>query len=155
MPVKIGKALIYAVLLWVIGFVWGSIVFMTPTLKSVAAIRYVSSNPAISFPILIIWLIVTYLLAKSYLKVAGDKAAEGLKLGIMFSIVNVLLDLFVLVLLLKAGFGYFVSLTVWLGYFILFVIPWIVGRSLQQNVAERDGSEQIGRSGISGLLNDK
>ena len=131
MPFKIGKALIYAVLLWTIGFVWGSIVFMTPALKTVAAIPYVSSNPAISFPILIIWLIVTYLLAKSYLKAAGDKAAEGLKLGIMFSIVNVLLDFFVLVLLLKAGFGYFVSLTVWLGYFMLFMIPWIAGRSLQ------------------------
>ena len=132
MPFKIGKALIYAVLLWTIGFVWGSIVFMTPALKTVAAIPYVSSNPAISFPILIIWLIVTYLLAKSYLKAAGDKGAEGLKLGIMFSVVNVLLDLFVLVLLLKGGFGYFVSLTVWLGYLMLFIIPWIAGRSLQK-----------------------
>jgi hypothetical protein len=132
MPFKIGKALIYAVLLWTIGFVWGSIVFMTPALKTVAAIPYVSSNPAISFPILIIWLIVTYLLAKSYLKAAGDKAAEGLKLGIMFSVVNLALDLLALVLLLKAGFGYFVSLTVWLGYFMLFIIPWIAGRSLQR-----------------------
>ena len=132
MPFKIGKALIYAVLLWTIGFVWGSIVFMTPALKTVAAIPYVSSNPAISFPILIIWLIVTYLLAKSYLKAAGDKAAEGLKLGIMFSVVNLALDLLVVVLLLKAGFGYFVSLTVWLGYFMLFIIPWIAGRSLQK-----------------------
>ena len=132
MPFKLGKALIYAILLWIVGFVWGSIVIMTPALKAVAAIRYVSSNPAISFPILFIWLIVTYLLAKSYLKAASDKAAEGLKLGIMFSIVNVLLDLFVLVLLLKAGFGYFVSLTVWLGYFMLFIIPWIAGRSLQR-----------------------
>jgi len=132
MPFKIGKALIYAVLLWTIGFVWGSIVFMTPALKTVAAIPYVSSNPAISFPILIIWLIVTYLLAKSYLKAAGDKAAEGLKLGIMFSVVNLALDLLVLVLLLKAGFGYFVSLTVWLGYFMLFIIPWIAGRSMQR-----------------------
>ncbi len=132
MPFKLGKALIYAILLWIVGFVWGSIVFMTPALKAVAAIRYVSSNPAISFPILFIWLIVTYLLAKSYLKAASDKAAEGLKLGIMFSIVNVLLDLFVLVLLLKAGFGYFVSLTVWLGYFMLLIIPWVAGRSLQK-----------------------
>ena len=132
MPFKLGKALIYAILLWIVGFVWGSIVFMTPALKAVAAIRYVSSNPAISFPILFIWLIVTYLLAKSYLKAASDKAAEGLKLGIMFSIVNVLLDLFVLVLLLKAGFGYFNSLTVWLGYFMLLLIPWVAGRSLQK-----------------------
>ncbi|HYR74340.1 MAG TPA: hypothetical protein VEM96_00735 [Pyrinomonadaceae bacterium] len=132
MPFKIGKAVIYAVLLWAIGFVWGSIVFMTPALKTVAGIPYVSSNPAISFPILFIWLIVTYLLAKSYLKAAGDKAAEGLRLGIMFSVVNVALDLLVLVLLLKAGFSYFNSLTVWLGYFMLFMIPWVAGRSLQK-----------------------
>jgi hypothetical protein len=132
MPFKIGKALIYAVLLWTIGFVWGSIVFMTPALKTVAGIPHVSSNPAISFPILFIWLIVTYLLAKSHLKAAGDKAAEGLRLGIMFSVVNVALDLLVLVLLLKAGFSYFNSLTVWLGYFMLLIIPWVAGRSLQK-----------------------
>jgi hypothetical protein len=140
MPFKTGKALIYAVLLWVIGFVWGSIVFMTPALKAVAAIPYVSSNPAISFPILIVWLVVTYLLAKSYLKAAGDKVAEGLKLGIMLSSVNVVLDLLVLVLLLKAGLSYFVSLTVWLGYFMLFMIPWIAGRSLQRTGASHRGA---------------
>src|SRR6266568_6965046 len=129
MPYKLGKAFLYAVLLWVIGFVWGSIVFMTPALESIGAIPYVSSNPAISFPILIIWLIVTYLLAKHYLKAAGDKVAEGLKLGLVFSTVNVLLDLLVLVFLLKNRFSYFISLTVWLGYFMLFMIPWRVGRS--------------------------
>lgn len=131
MPFRIGKALICAVLLWVIGFVWGSIVFMTPALKTVSAIPYVSSNPATSFPILFIWLIVTYLLAKNYLKRAVDKVDTGLKLGITFSVVNIVLDLVVLVLLLKAGFGYFISLTVWFGYFMLLMIPWLVGRSLQ------------------------
>jgi len=132
MPFKPGKALMYAVVIWLVGFVWGSIVFMTPSMKTVPAIPYVSSNPAISFPILFIWLIVTYLLAKSYLKTASDKIAEGLKLGIVFSAVNVLLDLLVLVLLLKAGFNYFISLTVWVGYFMLFIIPWMTGRSLQR-----------------------
>jgi hypothetical protein len=135
MPYRIGKALIYAGLLWVIGFVWGSVVFMTPALKTVPAIPFVSSNPVISFPTLFVWLIVTYLLAKSYLKAAGDRVEEGLKLGIMFSVVNIVLDLLVLVLLLKAGFSYFISLTVWFGYFMLFVIPWIAGRSLQKTVA--------------------
>ena len=135
MPNRTGKALIYAVLLWVIGFVWGSIVFMTPALKSVRAITYVSSNPAISFPILMIWLVVSYLLAKSYLKSADDKAREGLKLGVFFSVVNVLLDLLVLVLLLKAGFNYFISLTVWLAYLILLTVPWLLGYSLQRRAA--------------------
>jgi len=135
MPFRIGKALLYAILLWVIGFVWGSIVFMTPALKSVSAIPYVSSNPAISFPILFIWLIVTWLLAKSYLKAAGDKANQGMKLGAVSSVVNVVLDLLVLVFLLKAGFSYFISITVWSGYFMLFAIPWLAGRSLQKAAA--------------------
>jgi hypothetical protein len=45
------KALAYAILLWIIGFVWGSIVFMNPELKNVTAIPYVSRNPAITFPL--------------------------------------------------------------------------------------------------------
>ena len=135
MPYRIGKALIYAVLIWLIGFVWGSIVFMTPALKNISAIPYVSKNSAISFPILIIWLMVAYILARSYLKAAADKVAEGLKLGIMFSVVNVGLDLLVLVLLLRAGFSYFISLTVWLGYLVLLIIPWLVGRSAQRAAA--------------------
>jgi len=131
MPRRIGKAITYAILIWAIGFVWGSIVFMTPALKNVASIPDVSANPAISFPILLIWLLVTPVLARSYLKAADDKANEGLKLGVTFSVVNVVLDFLVLVLLLGAGFGYFVSLTVWAGYAMLLIIPWMVGRSLQ------------------------
>lgn len=123
-----GKALAYAILIWVIGFVWGSIVFMTPALKKVSPIPYISSNPAISFPILILWILVAYLLSTSYLRGVDNRAAEGLKLGIIFSATNILLDLVVIVIALRAGFGYFVSLTVWLGYFILLVMPAIVGR---------------------------
>lgn len=131
MPYKSGKALMYAILLWVIGFVWGSIVFMTPALRA-SPIPYVSSNPAISFPILIMWLIISYLLAKNYLKGAADRVAEGLRLGLTFSVVNAILDLVVLVLLLKAGFGYFASLTVWLAYSMLLMIPWLTGRALAE-----------------------
>jgi hypothetical protein len=132
MPYKLWKAILFAVLLWIIGFIWGSIVFMTPALKNVGAIPYVSSNPAISFPILLVWPIVIYLLAKNYLKGAGDKTAEGLKLGITLAVVNFVLDLVVLVLLLKAPPTYFVSLTVWLGDLMLLMIPWLVGRSMQR-----------------------
>jgi hypothetical protein len=59
MVFRIGKAIAYAVLIWVVGFIWGSFVFMTPSLKSTPPIPYISSNPAISFPILAIWLILT------------------------------------------------------------------------------------------------
>jgi hypothetical protein len=129
MPHKIGKALAYAILIWVIGFMWGMVVFMTPALKSIPAIPYVSRYPAISFPVLILWLLITYLLARSYLKTAADRAQEGCRLGLVFAFVNLILDLLVLVLLFKTGFGYFASLTVWIAYFILLVVPCLVGRS--------------------------
>jgi hypothetical protein len=131
-PQKLFKALGFAILIWIIGFVWGSIVFMTPALKSVAPIPYISRNPAISFPILLMWLAVTYLLAKNYLAAVTNPAAEGLKLGLVFSEVNFLLDLIVLVFLLKTGVGYFASATVWLAYSMLLLIPWLTGRSLQK-----------------------
>ena len=134
MPRRIWKALAYAIIIWIIGFVWGSIVFMTPSLRGVSPIPYISTNPAISFPILIVWLPVTYLLAKNYLKASSDRMAAGLKLGLTLSVVNLILDLVILVLLLKAGFAYFISLTVWLGYLLLLIVPWLTGRSMQTNL---------------------
>ena len=130
MPERIGRALGYALLIWLSGFVWGSVVFMTPALRNVAAIPYVSRYPAISFPLLILWPIITYLLARSYLKRTTDTATEGLRLGVLFAVVNFILDLLVLVLLFKNGVGYFASVTVWLAYFILLTVPWFKGRSL-------------------------
>ncbi|HEY8186586.1 MAG TPA: hypothetical protein VIF64_10970 [Pyrinomonadaceae bacterium] len=130
MPQRLGRALFYAVLIWITGFVWGTVVFMTPALKSISSIPYISRYPAISFPLLVIWPLVAYVLARNYLRAVTDQATEGLKLGFMFAVVNLLLDLLVLVLLFQNGLGYFVSFTVWLAYFILLTVPWLVGRSL-------------------------
>jgi hypothetical protein len=135
MPSRNVRAIAYAVLIWITGFIWGSVVFMTPSLKTISSIPYVSRYPAISFPILITWPILSYFLAKSYLKLTPDKAAEGLKLGVVFAGANALLDLLVLVILLKAGFGYFASLTIWIAYTMLVIIPWITGRSMQTREA--------------------
>jgi hypothetical protein len=132
MPQKPGRALTYAVFVWITGFAWGSVVFMTPALRDIASIPYVSRYPAISFPVLIIWLLIAYLLARNYLRTATDKAGEGLKLGLIFAVVNLILDLLILVLLFKNGFSYFESLTVWLAYFILLIVPWLAGRSLEK-----------------------
>ena len=130
MPYKPVRAFAYAVLIWVSGFIWGSIVFMTLALRSTPPIPYVSNNPAISFPIILLWTVLTLLLARSYLRAAQDKEREGLRLGMMFVIVNFVLDLVVLVFLLKTGFGYFVSASVWFAYMSLVVIPWLTGRTL-------------------------
>ena len=132
MPQKPLKAVAFAILIWITGFVWGSVVFMTPALKATPAIPYISSNPAISFPILFFWIGLTYVLARVYLSRISNPATDGLKLGIVFVVTNFILDLLVLVILLKAGWGYFASLTVWLAYSILLIIPWLTGRSLQK-----------------------
>jgi len=125
-------AIAFGLLIWVTGFVWGSIVFMTPSLKGVPAIPYVSSNPAISAPIWITWLVLSYFLTRIYLKPLNKKPDEGLKLGITFAAINIALDLIVLVILLNAGFGYFASLSVLTAYAMLIVVPWLTGRSLRQ-----------------------
>jgi hypothetical protein len=127
------KAGSFAVILWLIGFVWGSIVFMAPTLKSASPIPFISSNPWISFPILLIWLPASYFLARSYLRSTHDPHTEGPRLGLVFCLVNFALDLLVLVVLFKAGLQYFASLTVLAGYALLFVVPWSVGRALKRS----------------------
>jgi hypothetical protein len=53
MPQRTGRAIAYAFLIWITGSVWGSVVFMTPSLKNISSIPYVSRYPAISFPVLI------------------------------------------------------------------------------------------------------
>jgi hypothetical protein len=129
MPQKFGLALTFATLLWLLGFVWGSIVFMVPSLKSIASIPYVSGNPAISFPILITWIPMAYFLARIYLRRATNSRNEALNLGRLFAIVNVVLDTLVIVLLFGASMAYFASLTVWLGYALLALIPLYAVRS--------------------------
>lgn len=132
MPQNPLKAFGFAVLIWIVGFIWGSVVFMTPALKATPPIPYISSNPAISFPILLIWIPLIYFLAKAYLWKVNDPDREGLKLGLIFSVTNFILDLVVLVLLLKAGAGYFAAASIWFAYFLLIIIPWLTGRSLQK-----------------------
>jgi hypothetical protein len=132
MALTILKAFGFAILIWIIGFVWGSFVFMTPALKATPAIPYVSSNPAISFPILLVWIPVTYLFTRVCLIRVPNPTTRGVQVGVVFAAVNFILDLLVLVILFKTGRGYFASVTVWLGYFILLIIPWLTGRSLQK-----------------------
>ncbi len=132
MPYKPIKAIIYAVAIWMTGFVWGTIVFMSPSLKQTSPIPYVSSNPMISFPILFMWLILTVVISRRYLRSAKDKRLEGIKLGITLALVNFVLDLVVLVYLLNAALSYFPSLTVWVAYSMLAVIPWLTGLYMQK-----------------------
>jgi hypothetical protein len=110
-----------------VGFIWGSIVFATPSLKNAATIPYISIYPAISFPLLILWIVLAYFLARIYLKGAADRCCEGKKLGTIFAVVSFLFDLIILAVLLGSGIAYFLTLSVWLAYLILLVVPWLTG----------------------------
>ena len=107
---------------------------MTPALKATQPIPYISSNPAIRCPVLLIWTPLAYFLARAYLSKINDPDREGFKLGLVFSATNFILDLVVLVLLLKAGPGYFAATSIWFAYFLLIIIPWLTGRSLQKTL---------------------
>lgn len=120
----------YGVLLWIVGFVWGMIVFMAPTLKNIPSIPYVSKYPAISAPLIVLYLVVVFLLANRYLKSTDRKASEGLKLGAVFFLLNIALDIVVYVVLFQA-WDYFSYVSIWLAYVILLVGPWATGRWLK------------------------
>jgi len=123
-------ALWYALLVWLVGFVWGTIVFMTPSLKSIPSIHYVSKFPAISVPVILAYISLVYFLSRRYLVDAEDRAKEGLKLGATLSLVNLVLDAVVY----YGVFGtrdYFGYLSIWLSYGVLFIVPVYAGRQLK------------------------
>ena len=129
MPYKFGKAILFSFVVWLVGFVWGMIIFMTP-LMALSPIPFISSSPAISFPLLVIMPLVSFLLARSYLKEAADKPLEGLKFGVTMFLVNIVLDFLVIVLLFAGGLGFFAYLSIWLGYILVSAVPYLVGRSI-------------------------
>lgn|GEM_PF-675885 len=122
LPDRPGKAIWYAVLIWLSGFVWGSIIFMIPVLKATEPVPYISSNPAISFPIILFWCLLAKFLAGKYLT-PDDTPNNGLPLGLTFLLTNVLLDLLVIVFAFNKGYQYYLSLSVWAAYAILVMVP--------------------------------
>jgi len=108
-----------------VGFVWGSAVFIVPSLKNLSSIPYLSKYPAISFPLLITYIILLFLLVPRYLKTTERKKVEGLKFGTTLSLINILLDFFVYYTLLN-GADYFMYFSVWLTYILFLVVPQVV-----------------------------
>ena len=129
MPQKLGRALTYSLLIWASGFAWGTLIFMVPVLRDAKPIPYISSNPFISFPIIILWILLARKLTKSYLTGCTPDANEGLKLGMSFLAVNFLLDVLVLVMAFGNGPQYYLSLSVWSAYTVLIFVPVRVNRS--------------------------
>ncbi len=129
-PYKPVKALWYAALLWLIGFIWGTIVFMTPALKDIPTIPYISKYPAVSAPLIVAYFIIIFLLTKRYLKDTDKKAAEGLKFGLTIFLLNFILDALVYVVLFRSS-DYFAYFSIWFSYILAVAVPWFTGRWLE------------------------
>lgn len=125
------KALGFGLLIWIIGFVWGTIVFMVPALKGIPSITYVSNYPAISFPILVLYTVLVFYISRLYLRDVRDRISEGYKLGIILFVVNIVLDAGVYVILLGSE-DYFSFLSVWISYVLMLIIPRIVAFRSQE-----------------------
>ena len=121
-PYRMGTAVGHALLLWIVGFIWGMIVFMTPPLKSIPSIPFVSKFPAVSVPLLIVYFFLIYFLAKKYLARAADKKAEAWKYGFCLLAISVILDVLIIVVAFK-GHDYFSYLSIWVAYALLVFVP--------------------------------
>jgi uncharacterized membrane protein len=121
----------YAIVLWLVGFVWGMIVFMVPVLKDVPSIPHVSKLPAVSLVLLPLYLVMLWYLAPRLLASAQAKAAGGLRFGIVLFLVTLVLDALVYVLLFGSG-DYFAFLSIWVAYAMFVLVPWFAGRHLQR-----------------------
>ena len=124
------KGISYAIILWLVGFVWRVIVFMVPLLKNLPSIPHVSKLPAVSFVLLPLYVLMLWYLAPRLLPSAQAKAVEGLKLGIVLVLMTLALDTLVYVLLLGSG-DYFAFLSIWVAYVIFLLVPWLMGRRLE------------------------
>lgn len=134
MPTKLGKAIGYAFVLWLVGIIWGSIVFMIPSWKAVSEISYISQNPVMSIPNLIFYFVLIWFFAKGYLKNVENKKTEAKRFAATMIIVNLILDNLFIILFAENGWpSYLATLSVILGYLMMIFIPlYLAGRLLTQ-----------------------
>ncbi len=130
-PYKPWKVLLYSILIWLIGFIWGTIVFMTPALMELPAVPYISKYPAISFPLIAAYFIIGFLITRDYLGDTEKKASEGLRFGAMILIVNFILDVLIYFILFKSQ-DYFNYFSIWFSYIMSIAYPWLIGRWLER-----------------------
>jgi hypothetical protein len=120
----------YGIVLWLVGFIWGVIVFIVPSFWNIPSVAYVSKLPAVSVVLIPSYALILALVARTELRGKGDKVREGLKFGFSLVVINILLDILVYVVLFRS-LDYFSFLSIWFAYALFLAIPALVGRSLR------------------------
>lgn len=133
MKIKPGKTVAFGGLIWIVGFLWGMVVFMTPVLKELPPLPLFSRYPAISFPLLVVFPLLAYWCApKSVTNPAVGAALPPV--GFIYAGINALLDVLFLVGVFKSGWSYFSFLSVWVAYALLVVAAQLSLRRLVARV---------------------
>lgn len=113
---KLLKAILLGIFLWILIFIWWSIIMEVP---------------ALSGRLLLQWLIHFALLVPACVLVArvyymSDDKMSGFFLGIIFIVVAIVLDLLVTIHIVPGGFGRFFSNPfLWIGFIELLFVVWI------------------------------
>ena len=114
-------------LLWIVGMVVGSVVFAVPRLKAAPPIPYLTANPCVTVPIVVLWVPLAWLLVRRSISRSSDPAGEGLRTGLLLVAVNMLLDLVFVAGVMHAGPRFYAYAGLWLAYAALIVVPWVAG----------------------------
>lgn len=113
------KGILLGLLMWIILFFIGSTVMVT------------IGQDKIGVSMIILEPIVAIFLARWYLKV-NPNIIEGLKLGIVWTIISAILDIAILVYGFKNGWGFYSTWTIWVGYLEIIIVSAIVGKILEK-----------------------
>ena len=124
-----GRAFGYALALLGVSFVWGAFSANVPTLRSSRPIPHFAHNWAVAVPILFVWILLAYVLARRYFMLTGAREEDGLFLGLVFAASAFLFDLIVVAGIVGEGCRHFRQPVLWVAYALLLVIPWLVGHA--------------------------
>ena len=117
------KGVLMGLLLWVAGFIAGSIVMIMAGMDMIGIVM------------IFVMPVIAALIAMWYLK-KNPGMSEGLKLGLIWIIISAVLDMLVLVLAFGNGFSYFASWTVLVGYAEMLIVPVLIGNMLENKSEE-------------------
>jgi len=105
--------------------VWGAFSANVRTLRSSRPIPHFAHNWAVAVPILVVWILLAYVLARRYFMLTGAREEEGLFLGLVFAASAFLFDLIVVAGIVGEGCRHFRQPVLWVAYALLLVIPWV------------------------------
>jgi uncharacterized membrane protein (DUF441 family) len=128
-PARPLRAAAFGLLLWFSGMVVGSIVFATPQLEAARPIQYLTANPFITVPIIPLWTILAWAFSRGSVSRAPEPREEGIRIGLVFLAVNVLMDLLLMVGVMHVGASFYSYAGLWLAYLVLVAVPWLTGRA--------------------------